>query len=209
MLSNWYRKGRRGQVWEIASQQPSLSVSCWAVRRLTCLILICNDIIDKPEVLDYVQSEHPEPEITVGLGLHEGGRYFFRTEGWSLVKFCLVHVNPAQALYGQNCWQGMLLWYIKWHKWLPANLFGCCSYLKMKLNLRASLPKWKFYICLRVSFWKKHNKTQTTQTTPLQWCYCCKASQSLQRWSRSWKLPLPRTEELLLPCRHCKGLLLE
>lgn len=92
-------------------------------------------MLNKPEALHYGQGEHPEPEITLHLGLCEGRRFYLH-EG-SFVKSYLVHMNSAQALCSRNHWQRTLLRYIKWHEWLPANLFGCCSYFKMKLNLGA------------------------------------------------------------------------
>lgn len=110
---------------------------------------MCNNMLNKAEALHYGQSEHLEPVITVCLGLREGSEFYLH-EG-SFVQCCPVHTSAARPLCSWNCWQRMLLRCIEWHGRVPADLFGRCSYLKVKLNLGASPAEWKLCSCLRVS----------------------------------------------------------
>lgn len=110
---------------------------------------MCNNMLNKAEALRYGQSEHLEPVITVCLSLREGSKFYLH-EG-SFVQCCLVHMSAAQPPCSWNCWQRMLLRCIEWQGRVPANLFGRCSYLKVKLNLGASPPEWKLCSCWRVS----------------------------------------------------------
>lgn len=60
--------------------EPCLSVSCshvLASQKMCFYTLMCRDMLNKPQALNFGQGEHPEPEITVRLGLCEGRRFLF------------------------------------------------------------------------------------------------------------------------------------
>lgn len=102
-------EGRYGRSFFNSLVFPSLARVCWSVKRCACYTWKCNDMLNKPEALHYGQSEHPEPKITVCLGLCEG-RGFICMKGhlWNPTLHAWIqHRLCAAEIAGRECYCGV------------------------------------------------------------------------------------------------------